>query len=816
MQQYLDLRAENPGAVLLFRLGDFYEAFFGDAVTASRALDIVLSARGTDDRGVDIPMCGIPWHAAENYISRLIKRGITVAIAEQMETPDEMKARGGKQMERQVVRVITPGTLTDENLLAPKKSNFLVAYNNGDIAAVDISTGEFFVGTGDVAEVQKFDPAEVLYDEAAAETAAVKILRRNFTATPLHIRQYDTAEMGETAASKATLAQKMIFSYIARTQKAAKINIGAPRRIGAEQAMSIDASTWKSLEIDTAMNDGGETLIQILDKTKTAAGGRLLRSWLRNIPVNLTVIGQRQSHIEHFVKSKKFCEDLAGVMKTIPDISRSITRLVAGRGFPRDIMAARAFLEALPALQKLGQGADPVLAERFRAMETFPELTNLLSRALSDRMPALFREGGIIRENFDAALDDTRKLAHGAREFIAELAGEYGQRAGVTLKIKFNNVIGYFIEVTEKNAPALMEPDSGFIHRQTLTDCVRFTTPRLAELDIEIKNAQGKAGEIEAGIILSLIEEIRKKTDKIFETAAFLAEVDIYLSLAETAEFWEWSRPIMTEDQSFEITGGRHPIVEKTLREKSQLFVKNDSDLSGMPIALLTGPNMAGKSTYLRQNALIVILAHLGSFVPAKSAKIGLTDQLFSRVGASDNLASGQSTFMVEMSETANILNNATKKSFIIFDEIGRGTATYDGMAIAEAVLEYTAGIGARCLFATHYHELTKTKFPGVRNLTIKVAETDGDIVFLHKIIDGVASRSYGVHVAKMAGMPASVIESAMKILASLEKDDGRGMRDDVTNASLTTTPPLRGTPSPAKGNDAAPIEDADGQLSMF
>jgi len=588
MQQYLDLRAENPGAVLLFRLGDFYEVFFGDAIVVSRALDIVLSQRGTDDRGVNIPMCGIPWHAAENYISRLIKQGITVAIAEQMETPEEMRNRGGRQIERKIVRVITPGTLTEDNLLSPKKSNFLIAYKDGEIAAVDISTGEFFTGRGDLMAIHKFDPAEVLYDEDSAENHDIKILRRNFTATPLHIRTYDNCEQG------VTLAQKMIFSYIARTQKSATINIGRPKEIGADLTMLIDASTWKSLEIDTAMNEGSETLVDILDCTRTAAGARLLRSWLRNIPINLAAICARHDHVEHFVTNRSLFENMSAIMKTIPDISRSIMRLTAGRGFPRDIMAVSVFLNALPSISAMGLETDRELVARFNNMESFSELSAMLNLALSNRMPALFREGGVIRDGFDEKLDRMRKLAFSARDVIAELAGEYSEKAGIPVKIRFTNQIGYFIEVTERNAPTLLASNSEFIHRQTLTDNVRFTTTRLAELDTEIKNAQGEASAIEIEIIGGLVQKIRESADKIFETAAFLAEVDIYLALAEAAVFWNWTRPVMICDQSFEITGGRHPVVEKNLGQKSVIFVKNDSNLSKFPIALLTGPNMAG------------------------------------------------------------------------------------------------------------------------------------------------------------------------------------------------------------------------------
>ena len=779
MQQYLDLKAENPSAMLLFRLGDFYEVFFGDAVTVGRALDIVVTSRGTDDRGVDIPMCGIPWHAAENYIGRLVKAGITVAIAEQMETPEEARMRGAKQMNRQVVRVITPGTLTDENLLSPKKSNFLMSiiekrktkdesildsrFSIFDIAAVDISTGEFLTGEGDFDDIIRMNPAEVLFDESLAEAPDILRLRQTFNTTPLHSREYDNFERGNTA------AEKMIFSYIARTQKGAVINILPAKKLGGEKTLGIDASTWASLEIDKPANDGGLALVDIIDRTKSAAGGRMLKSWLGNIPTDLDLIQTRQNHIAHLVTNGHVLRDIAGQMARLPDIFRSITRLVADRGFPRDLMAIKTFLDLLPGLRAAGLKTDEALAEKFQNMEMLAKLHTDLNLALSDKMPALFREGFVIKTGFDSMLDSLRDLASGAKETIADLAGEYSEKTGVNVKIKFNNILGYFIEVTDKAATALQSDDT-FIHRQTMAGNMRFTTTRLAELDREIQNAATEASRVEARIIESIIAKIRENTGKILNIAEFLAEVDVYCSLADAAEFWNWARPELgIGNHNFSIEGGRHPVVEKTLRDKSDAFVKNNSELGKYPIALLTGPNMAGKSTYLRQNALIVILAHLGSFVPADSAKIPIMDRVFSRVGASDNLASGQSTFMVEMTETANILKSATKNSFIIFDEIGRGTATFDGMAIAEAVLEYTANIGCKCLFATHYHELTKTNFKGVKNLTIKIAEDGDKIVFLHKIIDGVANKSYGIHVAKLAGMPDAVIKSAERILAGLE-----------------------------------------------
>lgn len=762
MQQYLDMKAENPGAVLMYRLGDFYESFFGDAVIIARALDLVLTKRGTDDRGVDIPMCGIPWHAADNYFARLVRQGIPVAISEQMETPEEAKARGHKQIERKIVRVLTPGTLTDDNLLIPKKSNYLVAVYKNDIAVADISTGEFLVGRGGFDEIAKLAPAEVLFDEGHAESPAVLQIRDSFSSTPMNRRQYDNAE-GESE------AEKMMFAYLKQTQRDAKIKLLAPKKIGGGQELIIDASSWKSLEIDAALNPGGGTLLDIIDMTKSAAGGRLLRVMLRNLSGDYDTIVERQEKIEHLFINQMVLRDFIGLLSRVGDVARSLTRLESGRGMPRDLLAVLRFLQMLPELKIAGMKLDHVLAARFKDMHLFDGLVAELFLALNPNPPAFFRDGTIINAGFNAELDQFRDLATGAKSVVAELQVEYVEKTNVPVKIKFNNILGYFVEVAAKNSAPLNAPDSGFIHRQTLSDNMRFTTARLAELDNEIRTASDKAAAVEQDIIADLIGKILKNSEKICETANLLAEIDVYCGLATVAEEWGWTRPKIVKEPVFNVKGGRHPVVEQFLRKNAGIFVKNDCTLEEKGVALLTGPNMSGKSTYLRQNALIIVLAHLGSFVPADFAEIGIADQLFSRVGASDNLASGQSTFMVEMVETANILNRATNKSFIIFDEIGRGTATFDGMAIAEAVLEFTDGINPRCLFATHYHELTESNLSNVKNLTIKIEDSGGEIIFMHKIIDGVASRSYGIHVAKMAGMPIQVVRRAEEILSRLE-----------------------------------------------
>jgi len=782
MQQYLDMKAENPDAVLLFRLGDFYEIFFGDAKIVSKTLDLVLTHRGTDERGCDIPMCGIPWHAAENYLGRLVKAGINVAIAEQMETPEEAKKRGAKQLTRKVVRVMTAGTLTDDNLLSPKKSNFLVAvfpkaYPSFDFAGCDISTGEFFTGETEniFDDMARIGPAEIIYPENIAEMPGIVRMRESFNTTPINEKLYNRADIDDLVNATlniqhSTLADKLLAVYLRNTQRGANIAFRTPYKFGAGQQLLVDSATWKSLEIDSPMNDGGACLLEILDKTRTAAGARKLRAYLRALSGDIGEIRRRQGHIAHLLMNRDVFNGLSAMLERLPDAGRAIPRLISGRGMPRDLRATADFMTALPSVKIIGARLDPTLAARFNQINSFDSLSQDLRSALSDCMPAFFRDGGIITEGYDGGLDNMKRMAHGAKEMIAALQAEYVKSTGVnTLKIKFNNILGYHIEVPSAKADVLMAPESGFIHRQTMAGNMRFTTARLIELDNDVRGAAEKAAAIELDIIAKLIDKVRDVADDLLQTADLLSDSDVWCTLADCAEEYGWVRPEMTDGIEFDIVGGRHPVIESILRKRSDQFVKNDCELTNKKIALLTGPNMSGKSTYLRQNALIVVLAHMGSFVPATAAKIGICDQLFSRVGASDNLAAGQSTFMVEMQETANILNRATDKSFIIFDEIGRGTATWDGMAIARAVLEFLDGFLPRTLFATHYHELTGIKLDGVKNLTVEVQEHNNEIIFMHKIMPGVANRSYGIHVAQMAGMPASVIDAAEKILQELE-----------------------------------------------
>ncbi len=827
MQQYVDMKAENPDALLMFRLGDFYESFFEDAKTISSALGLVLTARGTDGDGNNIPMCGIPWHAADNYFGRLVRSGHKVALVEQMETPAQAKERGHKFIDRQVVRVLTPGTLTDDNLLAPKKSNFLVAVvpiggKKYDIAGCDISTGEFFVGQS--AEVYddltRINPAEIIFPFGNAEEKTIAKIRDGFKSTPVYEKLYHRSDIDMVVsrvfgcavnagdvAKNSDSAICLLAGYLFNTQRGASITFRAPYTFKSGKQLLIDSSTWKSLEIDAPIHDGGVCLMDVLDETHTAAGARKLRSYLRNLSGDINEIMLRQQHVSHFALNPDVKSSVENILNAVPDVGRALSRLLSGRGSPRDLRNVSEFMYILPRAQMMASRLDAGFAPLFEKIDSHSELALKLTNALSDELPTFFRDGNVIRDGFDIALDNMRALSHGGRETIAALQSEYIAQTGInTLKIKYNNILGYFIEVPSARADVLMQPESGFIHRQTMAGNLRFTTPRLIDLDNDVRSAAEKAAGIEAEIINNFIESIRDIADDLLTTADLLADADVWCALTDVANKYSWVRPNMTDDCAFDVVGGRHPVIESVLRRVGDNFVKNDCNLNTNSIALLTGPNMAGKSTYLRQNAIIVVLAHMGSFVPAERATIGICDQLFSRVGASDNLAAGQSTFMVEMSETANILNRATNRSFIIFDEIGRGTATYDGMAIAQSVLEYLNELKPRTLFATHYHELTSLVLNGYLNnvtcLTIDVREHNNDIIFMHKIVSGVANRSYGIQVAKMAGMPASVVARAECVLASLENNE---MSVPIQSASK---------PAPRKKNTVC--DNVAPQLNLF
>ncbi|MBM7067281.1 DNA mismatch repair protein MutS [Actibacterium sp. 188UL27-1] len=826
MAQYLAIKEAHADALLFYRMGDFYEMFFDDAVAAAAALDIALTKRGKHE-GADIAMCGVPVHAAEGYLLTLIRKGFRVAVCEQIESPAEAKKRGYKSVvKRDVVRLVTPGTLTEDSLLEARRHNYLAAFVDirgaGALAWVDISTGELRVM--DCArlgpELARLAPRELLVaDSALADHAEVEA-DFGIALTPLAPGSFDSAGAEERlkalynvgsldafgAFSRAALAALGgIVAYLELTQKGKLPLLRPPVLEQSGGAMQIDAATRRNLELTHALSGGrAGSLLSAIDRTVTAAGGRLLERRIASPSCDLGVIKDRLTVVAHFVAETTEAEGLRAALRSCPDMDRALSRLALERGGPRDLAAIRAGLGQALAIG-LPTAELPMVARWRVALAGHEGLVALLDDAMVAEPPLLARDGGFIATGYDGALDEARTLRDEGRGVIAGMQADYAALAGVTsLKVKHNNVLGYFIETTATHADRMLTPplSKTFIHRQTTANAVRFTTVELSELETKIRNAGDRALEIEKRLFEALRQEVLAASGPIGDAARALAELDVAAALADLARGEEWCRPHLDHSHAFKIEGGRHPVVELALRrEGRQQFVANDCALSdgaeGAHIWLLTGPNMAGKSTFLRQNALIALLAQAGSYVPATSAHIGLVSQLFSRVGASDDLARGRSTFMVEMVETAAILNQADGNALVILDEIGRGTATYDGLSIAWATLEHLHGINrCRALFATHYHEMTALsgKLDGVENATVAVKEWDGDVIFLHEVRPGAADRSYGVQVARLAGLPGSVIERAKTILEALERGDREGgkpaaMIDDLPLFSVNPAP---------------------------
>ncbi|MCF2871472.1 DNA mismatch repair protein MutS [Octadecabacter sp. G9-8] len=832
MAQYLEIKADHPDALLFYRMGDFYELFFDDAVAAAGALDIALTKRGKH-LGDDIAMCGVPHHAAEGYFLTLIRKGHRVAVCEQLESPAEAKKRGYKSVvKRGVTRVVTPGTLTEDALLDARRHNFLAAYANvrgdGALAWVDISTGAFSVLECDVAglgpELARLGPKEVLLSDAGEGDfggivedagAAVTVLgnaafdstsgekRLNSVYSVKSLDGFGTFSRCEIAAMAA------VVEYLDITQKGKLPLLRPPMREKRESAMQIDASTRKSLELTHGVNGGRSgSLLSVIDRTLTAAGARLLERRLSSPSRDLAQIGTRQDAVAWCLDRGDVAALLEDRLREVPDLDRALSRLSLDRGGPRDMTAVRsAIAQASLIADALPDDMPDVLAAAARDLTGQETLLALLDDALIAEPPILARDGGFIASGYDAELDEFRSLRDEGRSVIAGLQSQYVERTGVSaLKIRHNNVLGYFVEVTATHsAKMLASPLSEtFIHRQTTANQVRFTTVELSELETRILNAGGQCLEIEKRLYSALKDGILDQAPELFTLARALAEFDLSAALARLAREENWVRPVMTSEREFVITEGRHPVVEAALKPSGTPFVANDTDLSDEQIWLLTGPNMAGKSTYLRQNALIAVLAQMGAFVPAKAATIGIVSQIFSRVGASDDLSKGQSTFMVEMVETAAILNQADDRALVILDEIGRGTATYDGLSIAWATLEHLHEVNrCRALFATHYHEMTglSDKLDGVANATVTVKEWEGDVIFLHEVKRGTADRSYGVQVARLAGLPKTVVDRAKVVLEALEKGEREGKQkaviDDLPLFSAKPTPaPQKTAPS--------------------
>ncbi len=810
MTQYLEIRDANPGALLFYRMGDFYEMFFDDAIAASAALDIALTKRGFH-LGKDIPMCGVPVHSAEGYLLTLIRKGFRVAIAEQMEDPVEARKRGGKSIvARAVVRLVTPGTLTEESLLEARRHNFLAAWaevrDDAALAWVDISTGEFRVMpcplTRLAPELARLSPRELLVTDAREGDLGDIVSDLRIALTPLGRASFDSLGADRRlcalfgvgtleafgAFSRAEMgAMGAIADYLDLTQRGKLPLLRAPVRESAGSAVQIDAATRRNLELTQSLSGGREgSLLAAIDRTVTAAGGRLLERRVSAPSRDLAEIRSRHEAVRFLLDQGPFSQALRTDLRRCPDLDRALSRLAVDRGGPRDMAAIRNGLaQAGRIAEKLGASDAPArLMEAATALVGHEALVQLLDAALVAEPPLLARDGGFIAPGYDAALDETRRLRDEGRGVIAGLQADYIAQAGVAgLKIKHNNVLGYFIEITPTHAERVLAPplNETFIHRQTTAGQVRFTTLELSGLETRILNAGNHALEIEKRLYSSLKGAILAHAGPIGEAARALAEIDLGAGFADLASGEDWVQPRLDESRAFAVEGGRHPVVEFALRRTGEAFVANDCALTSgetPAVWLLTGPNMAGKSTFLRQNALIALLAQAGSFVPARSAHIGLISQMFSRVGAADDLARGRSTFMVEMVETAAILNQADDRALVILDEIGRGTATYDGLSIAWAVLEHLHGVNrCRALFATHYHEMTalSAKLSGVQNATVTVREWNGEVIFLHEVKKGAADRSYGVQVARLAGLPASVIERAKVVLEALESGEREG-----------------------------------------
>ena len=801
MAQYFDLKSEADDCLLFYRMGDFFELFFDDAKTAAGVLDIALTTRG-EHAGAPVPMCGVPVHTAENYLARLIRAGCRVAIAEQVETPDEAKARAKREgtpsskalVRRDIVRFVTAGTLTEEALLEPRRANMLAAVcelrGSCGIAACDISTGAMQL---EECEPQRL-PA-VLARIGASEVVAPEGwdgMTRDAVVRPRGDFASDAGEAqlkkvhgvatldGFGQFSRAMLAAAGgLVAYLEHAGRGELPLLLPPTLRASGQHMSMDEATRASLEI-LASQQGGRngSLIAAIDRCVTGAGARQLAEDLSAPLADREAIEARLALVGYLLADPLLRSDLRAILRSLPDIGRALGRLVAGRGSPRDLGQVRDGLNEARRLHELlkARGERPALLDRLLPdLAGHGELTDLLSRALVPAPPTERQSGGYIAQGYDASLDELREVSGNARRAIAAMEARYRSETDTpSLKIKHNGVLGYFIEVPSRHADKLMSADSGFTHRQTMANAVRFNSLTLHEEASRIAEAGGRALAAEEAHFEELVERVSARREAIAATAAALARLDVAAGQAERASDGEWCRPNMSNDPELAIESGRHPVVEAALAANGERFVANDCSLSETDrLWLVGGPNMGGKSTFLRQNALIVLMAQAGGFVPARSATIGLVDQMFSRVGASDNLARGRSTFMVEMVETAAILSQATARSFVILDEVGRGTSTYDGLALAWAVAEAIHETNqSRCLFATHYHEMARLAetCDALSLHHVRAKEWKGDLVLLHELAEGAADRSYGLAVAKLAGVPAPVVKRARSVLDKLEK----------------------------------------------
>ena len=789
-QQYLEIKRDHPNTILFFRLGDFYETFDEDAEITARELDIVLTSRPIG-KGVRVPLAGIPYHAVENYLARLIEKGYHVAICEQVgDTP----VKG--LFPRKVVRVVTPGTVTEPGLLPGDANNYLAAIlldgKSASVAHADITTGEFSVTElpheALRAELTRLHPAEILIPDNQKLNDG---FQGHFTPYPAwkfepgkceetllaHFKTSTLEGFGIRGHNLSIRSAGAILQYLKETQPNSLSLLGSLRSYNISEFMTLDASTRRNLELDeTLRGERKGSLLGTLDHTVTPMGKRLIHQWISQPLLNVDRINRRQGGVQYFFDNGMKRAETRSALKPLADLERLINRMMAGLAQPRDLVAMRDTLSRLPGVIEIA-GNDPTLPRLTPANEEF----SLLQSALDDDPPATLQNTGIIRPGYSQELDSVIDASKHARDWIANLESVEREKTGIkTLKVGYNKVFGYYIEISR--GAAERAPDN-YIRKQTLVNAERFITPEMKEYETLVLNAEERIREIELRLFKEVCATLGKSAHPLLKTARALAELDVLSALAETAALGGYTKPQVHEGSGLDIREGRHPVVEQSLR--GERYIPNDVVFEmGEVVRVITGPNMSGKSTYLRQTALIVLMAQIGSFVPADSASIGLVDRIFTRIGAQDEIHAGQSTFMVEMIEAANILHHATPRSLLILDEIGRGTSTYDGLSIAWGMIEYIHNhpqLRAKTLFATHYHELTQLAelLPGVRNYNVAVSEADGKVVFLHKIIPGGADRSYGIHVAQLAGLPAPVIQRANEIMAELEKTSGRAVKID-------------------------------------
>jgi len=838
--QYQELKAAHPGTLLFFRMGDFYELFFEDAIEAAPVLEIALTRRGRH-QGQDIPMCGVPAHNVEPYIQKLIRRGHKVAICEQLEDASEARKRPGKPLlRRDVVRIVTPGTLTEDGLLEARRHNHLLAIarvrDEWGSAWVDISTGELWTEPVDEAGLPallaRIEPGEVLLAERLAEDPRLLGLfgdcRERLTrlrdgafdssAAARRLAAFygvaDVAALGALGRAEIAAAGGLL-DYLELTQKGVLPRLGRPQRVAPRSLLQMDPATRRNLELMRSLaGDPSTSLLATIDRTRTSAGARLLAERLAAPSAEVDVIRARLDRLEAMLLDDQLRASTREALARCPDLERALSRLAVGRGGPRDLVAVGRALAVARHLRELLGKADPSLADLARGLPDLGDLADRIASTLVDEPPLLARDGGLVRTGADPVLDEQRGLRDEAQRHLAALEARYRESTGVgSLKVRHNHVLGWFVEVP---ASQLAKVPPGFTLRQSMAGAGRFGTAELADLAERIAQAADRALERELELFADLRAQVLEAAEEIAETGRTLAEIDVSASLAELARERRWTRPVVDEQPRIRISGGRHPVVEAALAAEQRAFVANDLELGpDNRLWLVTGPNMAGKSTFLRQCALIVVLAQMGSFVPAEAAEVGVVDRLCSRVGAADDLARGRSTFMVEMIETATILSQAGPRSFVILDELGRGTATFDGLSLAWAVLEHLHDVN-RCLglFATHFHELTAlaARLSALSTHTVKIKEWRGEVVFLHEVTKGTADRSYGIHVAKLAGLPPAVIRRAEEVLRRLEEGEARSaparLADDLPLFAAAGARPDAADPSPPKAGPS-PVEAA-------